>query len=153
MRRLFSAAAIAGTLLACTSNNTGTTDTQADSGPSVNCQTDSRVDTYVANLEKKSQGGAFTTTLVAADPAPPIKGTNTWTLKVVDATGQPMTTGVAIATFMPDHGHTATVTPTITAQPDGTWKAENLYFFMPGVWRITITSGKDSAQYFFCVAG
>jgi hypothetical protein len=155
LRRIFAAAVVASAALACTSSNTGTTSSgdTADSGPTVSCDKDSRVDTYVANLEKKSANGALTATLVASDPAPPIRGTNTWTLKLVDATGKPVTSDVTITPFMPDHGHGTSVKPTPTAQPDGTWKIDNLYFFMPGVWRITIQSGADSVEYFFCVDG
>ena len=159
MSKLLVIAAAFAALVGCTSSsgsNNGTTssgDTGQDSGPTVTCDKDSRVDTYVANLEKKSANGALTATLMASDPAPPIRGTNTWTLKLVDAGGKPVTTGVTITPFMPDHGHGTSVQPTLTPQPDGTWKIENLYFFMPGVWRITITSGADSVEYFFCIAG
>src|SRR5436309_2379436 len=111
MRKLlFFFAAVA--LWACTSSSGNTSSTSsgaaADSGPTVSCQTDSRVDTYVANLTKKSAPmGTMQVTLVASDPAPPIVGTNAWTVKVADSTGAAIASDVTVATWMPDHGHTA----------------------------------------------
>ena len=155
LRHIAAVVLVACAAFGCTSSNTGTTSSgdTTDSCPSVTCDKDSRVDTYVANLQKRSASGALVATLIASDPAPPIRGTNTWTLKLLGPGGAPVTSGVDIASFMPDHGHGSSVKPTLTAQPDGTWKIENLYFFMPGVWRITITSGPDSVEYFFCIAG
>ena len=124
----------------------------SDSG-TVSCANDPRVDTYVANLVKKSASGKMQVTLVASDPAPPIRGTNAWTMKITDDTGAAVTSDVTVVPFMPDHGHGTSVTPTPTAQPDGSWKIDNLYFFMPGVWRVTITHAGDSVEYLFCVAG
>jgi hypothetical protein len=141
-------------LAACGGEHTGTTSSgeTVDAGPTVSCDSDPRVDTYVANLVKSSAAG-MKVTLVASDPAPPIRGTNDWTLKVVDATGMPVTSDVTIVPFMPDHGHGTSVKPTLLPQPDGSWKVDNLYFFMPGVWRITVTHASDSVQFFFCVEG
>jgi hypothetical protein len=148
---------LAAALWACTSSsgNTGATSSgeTADSGPIVSCDNDPRVDTYVANLVKKSASGKMQVTLVASDPAPPIVGNNSWTLKVTDDAGAAMTADVTVATWMPDHGHTASVKPAPAAQPDGSWKVGNLDFFMGGVWRITITHDTESVQYFFCVDG
>ncbi len=161
MRKLAFFFAAAGAVLvgACTSSSGSTSSTSssganADSGPTVSCQNDARVDTYVANLVKKSAPmGTMQVTLVASDPAPPIVGTNVWTLKVADSTGAAITSDVTVATWMPDHGHTASVKPMPAAQPDGSWKVDNLVFFMGGVWRVTITHAGESVQYFFCVDG
>ncbi len=143
-------------LWACTSSSSSSSSSSGqtgDAGPTVSCDGDPRVDTYVANLAKTSAMGTMKVTLVASDPAPPIVGTNAWTLKVTDASGAAVTSDVTVATWMPDHGHTASVKPSPAAQPDGSWKVGNLVFFMGGVWRITITHAGDSVQYFFCVDG
>src|SRR5438270_5475269 len=112
MRKASFFLAASAAVWACTSSNGGTSSTSSgetvDSGPVVSCDGDPRVDTYVANLAKKSQAG-MQVMLVASDPAPPIVGNNTWTLKVTDAGGAPVTADVTVATWMPDHGHTASV--------------------------------------------
>ncbi len=123
------------------------TATTVDPATTVSCQNDARVDTYVANLAKTSTAG-MKVTLVSSDPAPPIRGTNNWSLKVENAPGD-----ITVTPYMPDHGHGTSVKPTIEAAGPGAWNVKNLYFFMPGVWRVTIASGTDSAQFFFCVAG
>jgi hypothetical protein len=130
-----------------------------DSGPVVTCEKDPRVDTYVANLTKTSTGGGLKVTLMASDPAPPIRGTNNWTLRVTDGAGKPLSNaGITVVPFMPDHGHGTSVKPTVAAQDDGKYSVTNVYFFMPGVWRVTVAMPSDagageSALFFFCVPG
>src|SRR5689334_11267890 len=60
---------------------TGTT------GEQFQCSSDPRVETYVANLEKKGMLGRATFVLTSADPAPPRRGLNAWTLHVMDNGG------------------------------------------------------------------
>jgi hypothetical protein len=60
--------------------------------------------------------------------------------------------------FMPDMGHGTSITPSMTANADGTYTVQPLYLFMAGVWSVTFTtvpaSGpSDSAVFFFCVEG
>src|SRR5262249_28479379 len=143
-------------LLGCSSDPKGSSGETAssDAGPTVTCQNDPRVDTYVANLTKASPSGQVKVTLVSSDPAPPIRGTNTWTVKVTDVGGNPMATADLVVTpFMPDHGHGTTIKAAITPKGDGTYEIQPLYLFMPGVWRISIGLGKDTVEFFFCVAG
>ena len=132
-----------------------------DDGPAVTCQNDPRVDTYVANLTKASASGALKITLSASDPAPPTVGLNTWSIKVADGAGAPVSNAsIGVDLFMPDHGHGSSVVPSIAPQPSGEYAIKNLYFFMPGVWRITISlpgagdgGAGESVQFFFCVSG
>ncbi|MFT3838245.1 MAG: FixH family protein [Myxococcaceae bacterium] len=90
-------------------------------------------------------------------PGPPLRGTNTWQLKVLDTAGQPVTGATLTVTpFMPEHGHGSQVVPTITADGDQ-YKITNLYLFMPGLWKVTVQAMNgattDSAAFTFCVAG
>lgn len=131
-----------------------------DSGVAVTCQSDPRVEPYVANLQKKSPSGALVVTLVSSDPGPPIRGTNQWILEVTDGAGVPLSSAaVSVVPFMPDHGHGTSVKPTVTAEADGRYRVANVYFFMPGVWRVTVSipqgdaGATESAAFFFCVAG
>jgi hypothetical protein len=144
---------------ACTSSK-GSTDAGAtDDGQEVSCAHDSRVDTYVANLTKTSSDGSLKVTLVSSDPAPPALENNTWIVKLADGSGAPMPNAtLSYASLMPDHGHPGTLA-TITPQADGTLKLDNVNFFMPGVWRVTLSvAGPDggappSVQFFFCIEG
>src|SRR5262249_40017779 len=91
----------------------------------------------------------------APAPAPPARGTDTWSMRITDAAGttQPGLT-VGVLPFMPDHGHGTSVNASVTANPDGTYTVAPLYFFMPGVWRISFWIGPNQAdvgEVFFCV--
>lgn len=156
--------AFAAAILAGCSTSSGSPGSPIDAGTSdsvVSCQNDSRVDQYVANLAKASSDGALKVTLVSSDPAPPAVGTNTWTIKVTDGTGAPMSNApIKLDPFMPDHGHGTSVEAGIAAQPDGAYTITNLYLFMPGVWRLTFSlpgapdaGPGPSVQFFFCVSG
>ncbi len=128
----------------------------SQSGDVVNCTNDPRVAAYAPNLSVNSTGGGMKFVLVSSDPAPPAKGTDTWALRVTDTSGQAMS-GLSLSAvlFMPDHGHFSPVTPQITSNGGGNYTATNLYFFMPGVWRITfnVASPSDSAVYQLCIPG
>jgi hypothetical protein len=142
---------------ACTTNSSASPDdtqAQADAGPTVTCQQDPRVDTYVANLTKASASGQLKVTLVSSDPAPPLRGTNTWSVKVADGSGNPVANAnLTVTPFMPDHNHGTSVSPSATAKGDGTYEISSLFLFMPGVWKVTIANGSESVDFFFCVAG
>ena len=131
-------------------------------GDIINCQNDPRVTAYAPNLSVTSTSGRKFI-LLRSDPAPPAKETNTWTIRVQDSSGVPLpnlplSMDPITGAWMPDHGHGSSVHPSITANADGTYTVANLYFFMPGVWRITINSAPDagptdSAVFYFCIPG
>jgi len=143
---------IAALLAACGKGS----DTPADAGDVIDCSTDSRVMTYQPGMSIASNNKTLTFTLVQSNPGPPAKGNDTWTIKVTDASSQPQPSlNLSVLPFMPDHGHGTSVNASITNNHDGTYTVTPLYFFMPGVWRITFTSASpaDSAVFFFCVPG
>jgi hypothetical protein len=146
---------LAAALAACG----GSSHDSSDSGTTINCAADPRVRPYAANMVVPSTGGTLKFMLVASTPAPPIRGVNTWTLRVNNAADQPLTgLDIAVATLMPDHGHTSSVKPAVTQNADGTYKVANLDLFMPGVWKVTFTTtppggARDSVDFLFCVAG
>ena len=123
----------------------------------VSCTDDaSQPDSYMANMAKPGAAGAMTFVLERADPAPPGVYDNTWLLKLLDASGQPIVdaTFPTIKTWMPLHGHPSSVAPTAAANGDGTYTI-GLYLFMPGLWQITFDAQSggqtDSAMFTFCV--
>jgi YtkA-like len=131
---------------------------QPDAGNLITCQNDPRVASYAPGLTVTSTSGAKKFVLVEAQPAPPARGTDTWTLRITDGAGTPLVAlPVSVLPFMPDHGHGSSVGATVTAHSDGTYTAAPLYFFMPGVWRVTFASPPDQqadvAEFFFCIPG
>jgi hypothetical protein len=139
--------------LGCSSDSSGGA-SGTDNGGKISCKDDPRGMQYVANLEKA--GASMKFVLMAADPAPPAQGKNTWTLRLLDGGGQPVSGAkVEVVPFMPDHGHGSSVVPKVTDKGDGTYSIELVYLIMPGVWQTTITattaSGQDKAVFDFCI--
>lgn len=145
---------------ACGTSDSGATPA-ADAGASdatFTCDQDPRVAAYAAGMGVASDSGALHVTLIAADPAPPVKGPNTWKVRLTDAAGQPVSgASVDVKPFMPDHGHGSSTKPTVTPGADGAYDVTGLVLFMPGVWRVTFAvtgaSPADAASFFFCVPG
>jgi hypothetical protein len=116
------------------------------------------VDSYSANLPKAGTSGQIQFVLMNAQPAPPAKGNNTWTLKLLDASGAPIPNAtLAIKTWMPMMRHGSSIAPRQAANADDTYSISNLYLTMAGIWQVTFTaqsgSMKDTAMYTFCVGG
>ncbi len=123
----------------------------------IGCLTDVRAMTYAANMQLPSKEGRLKLVLESSDPAPPIKGNNNWMLKVLDATGAPVTGAtLMVVPKMPDHGHGTSIVPTITPMGD-TYRIGNVNLFMAGLWEVTISvsSGMNSdyGVFSFCIAG
>jgi hypothetical protein len=129
------------------------------SAATIGCAKDPRADTYSADLTKHGDSGAFTFVLVDSQPAPPAIDSNTWTLRLLDAVGNPVTdaTFPQIKTWMPDHGHGSSAIPQAQPSGDGTYTIQPLYLFMNGLWQVTFTaqsgSTTDSAMFSFCIGG
>jgi hypothetical protein len=135
--------------------SSGTATTQASV-----CASDPRATAYAVGLSAKATDGAFAVSFVDAEPAPPSKGENTWTVKIADGSGQPVSGAtVAVTPFMPDHGHGSSIVPQVTPMgSDGTYQVSLLELFMPGIWQVTFTitpaSGPaDTVLFTFCVDG
>lgn len=129
-----------------------------DAGDVITCQNDPRVMNYVSGLTVTSTSGAHKYVLLSSDPAPPARGNDTWKIKITDAQGNALSgLSASVLPFMPDHGHGTSVNASITANSDGTYTVTPLYFFMPGVWRISFsvppTQQSDVGNFYFCVPG
>jgi hypothetical protein len=132
--------------------------TDPDADQFIPCTDDPRADHYTAGMQKTGPKGQLAVTLVSADPGPPIKGTNTWTVLVTDTTAGPQSGAtLKVTPFMPDHGHGTSVKPVISALTDaGQYKVTPLYLFMAGLWQVTLdvtTSAgtRDAIVFSFCV--
>lgn len=117
-----------------------------------------KVDTYVAGLQKTGKQNKYQIQLQDADPAPPARGDNKWTLKVVDMSGKAVEGAtVTVTPTMPTHGH-GTTPPKPTGEPateSGTYEVSPVNLFMPGPWKSVIEveadGVKDSAEFWFCI--
>jgi hypothetical protein len=113
--------------------------------------------TYAPNVAVMSTSGAFKAMLVESEPGPPIKGTNTWTVKIVDANGTPQD-GLTItpSANMPLHNHPPSVMAVVTPKGGGVYELTPVYLFMAGLWDVTLTwvppdGAKESVIFPVCV--
>lgn len=148
------AIAVLSPLLAC---GTGGHAEGPDAGPSADCSADPRVSAYAPGMRATSPDRSLVVVLQSSDPAPPARGTNRWVVQALDGAGQPRTGPLAVQAFMPDHGHGPSVVPSATLQADGTYAVAPLSFFMPGVWRVTLSpadgGAASGAPLFLCIQG
>jgi hypothetical protein len=123
----------------------------------VDCSNDPRLADYIG-VDTMGELGVLAFRLEQVMPAPPARGSNTFQLRLHDTTGAPMTAELRVDLRMPDHGHGTSVRPRISAGADGQYTIEQLYLFMPGVWRIELEAREGSAALdrkalFFCIEG
>lgn len=151
--------AAAALVVACTSSDGGS-DPAGTSGSSTTsaCAADTRKDVYTAGLAKQT-ASAMSVKVVSATPAPPAKLTNELSLQLLDAGGQPVDGAtLSVVPFMPDHGHGSAIKPAVTPKGGGMYDVTNLYYPMPGLWRVTVTvqmpnvAAQDVA-FSFCIDG
>ena len=150
--------ALALGVLGCSSSSqsAGGADAGTDSDI-IGCGGDSRVQTYSPGMGQMGTGKVFRFILLDANPTPTGKGTEVWTLKVLDASGSPVTdaTFPVMKPWMPQHMHGAGVNVQITNNHDGTYTLSPMYFFMAGLWETEITAQSgtktDSTNFFFCL--
>jgi YtkA-like len=123
------------------------------------CDTETRAVAYTPNLSRVSPSGAFSAVLVASDPGPPAKGTDTWTVRILDQGGAPLD-GLEMTAlpFMPDHGHGTSVKAVVSPLGGGTYTVAPLYLYMPGYWEVTLNlktaaGTKDSVMFPICIPG
>jgi hypothetical protein len=149
---------LAVALLACGNGGTSGAGGSGGSGPSV-CATDPRIQVYAAGLSRAATDGNMKVSFVGAEPAPPQKGNNTWTVHLTDGSGKAIDGAtIAVKPYMPDHMHGSSITPQIMPMGSGDYHVELLDFFMPGVWQNTFTitppsGAPDTVVFTFCVDG
>jgi hypothetical protein len=129
----------------------------AHSDPMIrDCSTETRDDDYSLGL---THAGAWAQVeFVAAEPSPPSRGDNTWTVRVRDqaATARADLT-IGVSPFMPDHGHGSSVRCDVEAgEEPGTYVLTPVNFFMPGLWQVTLQidasdEPEDDVMFSFCV--
>ena len=82
---------VGGVLLAlglgCGSSGGNPTPSTPDAGDLITCQNDPRAMTYAPGLSVTSTSGTRKYVLLSANPAPPARGTDTWSIKITDTGG------------------------------------------------------------------
>jgi hypothetical protein len=155
--------------IGCSSSNSDTSATDGDGGGTsdlvISCAHDPRTEPFALPLTHKgdNEAGPNLSFVITGSMYNPLAvDNNMWTLKVLDASGQPVKD--AMLTFpknghpadpwMPDHTH-GTTPARAKNNMDGTYTITPLYFFMGGVWStfISATSGSvtDTTTFTFCV--
>ncbi|MFT3776561.1 MAG: FixH family protein [Minicystis sp.] len=151
-------------LAGCGSNTSGTGGGGAGGQTSTTtgsiCASDPRVTSYAVGASAAAMDGKVKVTFVDAQPAPPAKGSNAWTIDLTDDAGQPIEGAtISLKPFMPDHGHGATVIPAVKpGSQAGRYVVDQIELFMPGVWQSTFTitpsgGAPDTVVFTFCVDG
>lgn len=119
------------------------------------CAAETRDDAFAVGLSKS--GSLVTATFVSSDPAPPIKGDNTWVLDFTDAQGMPLADlEIVVTPMMPDHGHGTPINAVVTATDTaGRYEVTPVNLFMAGYWEITfditVAGQADTLMFGFCV--
>jgi hypothetical protein len=167
MRSTVLAILMAGAATACSSSSssggaTANADAGEDAGLIIGCQGNLTVQSYSPGMGQMGTSSIFRFELVSATPEPVTTGTEVWTLKILDASGAPVTDATFPSTpttpnprpWMPYHGH-GTSEVTVTNNKDGTYTFNPMYLFMEGLWETDIVAesgGKtDATKFFFCL--
>ena len=154
MRTRFSCLAAAA--VACGEKTTDSTHSMHHGGPT-GCG--GEVVDVRPGLRHPCDAGSCTVEVVEATPAPPDRGPNTWTLRMLDQSDSIIPLALLeVAPFMPLHNH-GTAPPTIQGkESDEGWSIGPVDLFMPGLWELRVRGvGTDSTEYSaaiaFCVEG
>jgi hypothetical protein len=130
-----------------------------DAGLSDSCLNDPTVDAWTNGLSRTSTNGSVKVTLKSGDPTPPARGVNAWAVSLTDGSGTAIPGAHPVAVpYMPKHGHGSTVTPDMTSTGGPDYSVAPLYFYMPGIWQVTLSAVPDagmadSVQFQFCIPG
>jgi hypothetical protein len=158
-------AAVLGLALAtgCASDDSkhdGAAGSHAASGD-VSCKTDERVDAFTEGMAKDGSLGELSFELVTSEPAPPAKGDNAFSVRIIDKNGEPAEVSLEVQLSMPDHGHGSPAVPEVSFDAERrTFSVAPLDLFMAGVWRVDLSAyAADDAEAslddvsFFCIEG
>jgi hypothetical protein len=149
--RAFHAISLAPAILlslaaAACSSSSAPIDATADSASG--CSNDPRVQSVASGVAVAGATHQLTLALVSLTPATVTSGVNDWTIELRDATGKPVEGAtIGVTSFMPDHGHGASVVPTVTPLGGGRYHVANLSLPMPGVWQLTFDAETASGTH------
>ena len=144
----------------CGSGDAGTSaEAGASTGAFLTCATEKRAIPYQAGMEVASSVGLFEVKLLDSVPGPPVKGNNTWTIEIDDASGAALDgLTVSVSPWMPDHGH-GTQPVLVTSAGSGRYDLAPVYLYMSGFWQVPVliksptgaTGTQDQATIPICI--
>lgn len=152
--------------IGCGSTSAVPPPTPEDDADFVSCAAETRATPYTAGMSETSIAGSWTVKLLKNTyvlngkslSEAPAKGTDTWTIEIDDASGQPTDSVLnGVSPWMPDHQHGTTA---VNGVGIGAGKYTlPIYFYMAGYWEVTINlssagdagSAMDSAMFPICV--
>jgi hypothetical protein len=131
----------------------------AGSGP---CTADPRADTYAPNLKRTGENGTLVFEIVKSEPAPPMQGSNTFTVKITDMMGAPISADVRVDLTMADRNQPTTVDPMVTFDAaTGIYTIAPLSMHLPGLWMFGLDVQQTDADagvviadlvaFYFCI--
>ena len=118
-------------------------------------------ETYTAGIRADCDTGACRVVLLEADPAPPDRGENVWSLQGTDLDGAvlPEVHAVRLEPVMPEHGHGTSPASFDATTSDGqTWLSPPMDLFMSGLWEVSVVlvdsdDSEHTATFSFCLEG
>jgi len=124
------------------------------------CDQETRAEAYVAGMSRTGANG-LEVILVESTPTPPRKGNNDWRVRILDASGNPLSgLTLDVVPEMPDHGHDSIIYPTATEVEGqaGEYLLVPVRLWMPGYWEVNVAIDDgagltDSAQFKLCIEG
>ncbi len=145
---------VLGIVVACSSEHASS----HSASPETACSRDTRKDTFLPGLEKKS--ASLSVTLLESKPGPPVKGSNEMVFLVADGAGNPIDGAiVTVVPWMPDHAHGSATKPVVSASGGGIYRAASVNLTMAGLWQIKVgvqrsaNGPTDEAMFQFCLDG
>jgi hypothetical protein len=103
---------------------------------------------FAIGMEAVGEEGAITGRLLDADPAPPRKFENDWSVEFVDADGEPLEDVEVVRAwpFMPVHGHDGFYDPDVSAlEEPGRYRVDRINMWMRGPWEVHFMLTSESA--------
>jgi hypothetical protein len=111
---------------------------------------------FVLGMSKATPSGALSVAIVDAEPAPPLKGANSWTVMLSDPSGDPITAAnVTVTGWMPQHRHGLNAVPLTKELDGGRYQIQPIILYMPQLWEldviVTQNDEPESVTFSFCV--
>jgi hypothetical protein len=94
---------------------------------------------FVLGMSKITPSGALTVAIVAAEPAPPLKGLNSWTVQLSDESGEAVSAAsLSFSGWMPLHRHGLNSLPVIRELDGGRYEIQPIVLYMPQLWELSV---------------
>jgi hypothetical protein len=111
---------------------------------------------FQLGMSKTAPNGAWTVAIVAAEPAPPLVGPNSWTVRLTGEGGEAIpAAGVTLTGWMPAHRHGLNSVPLTRELDGGRYQIQPIYLFMPQLWELSVAIGtgddREVVTFAFCV--